>query len=115
MAEQAGTILSEAIGIETVMDGADMSAKILTLAAGQRVPWHYHSTITDVILCLEGPMVVETRAPRARHQLQPTEQCTVPPMTAHCVHGLDDGPCRYLVLQGVGQYDFVEVGRRPGP
>ena len=111
MAEQAH--LPEAIHTEMIMETADMRARILSLAAGQHVPWHYHSTITDVIICLEGPMVVETRAPRARHQLQATEQCTVPPMTAHYVHGLDDGPCRYLVLQGVGTYDFVAVGRRP--
>ena len=111
MAEQDH--LPETIRTEMIMESADMRAQILSLAAGQHVPWHYHSTITDVIICLEGPMVVETRAPRARHQLQPTEQCAVPPMTAHYVHGLDDGPCRYLVLQGVGKYDFVAVGRRP--
>ena len=114
MMEQTRAHLSETIGTEMIMESADMRAQILTLAAGQHVPWHYHSTITDVIVCLEGPMIVETRAPRARHQLQPTEQCSIPPKTAHCVHGLDDGPCRYLVLQGVGRYDYVEVGRRSG-
>ena len=95
---------------ETVMDGADMRAKVYTLAAGQRIPWHYHSKIADVFFCLEGPMVVETRAPRATHLLRAGERCTVPPMTAHCVHGPDDGPCKYLILQGVGEYDNHAVG-----
>ena len=100
----------EGIGRETVMEGADMRARILTLAAGQEVPWHYHSTIADVMVCLKGTTVVETRAPRAMHVLHPGEVCTVPPMTAHRVHGLDDGPCRYFILQGVGDYDNHAVG-----
>jgi quercetin dioxygenase-like cupin family protein len=96
--------------IERVMDGADMRASILTLAAGECVPWHYHSSITDSFVCLEGPMVVETRAPRAHHVLRPGERCSVPPKTAHYVHGEADGACKFMVLQGVGEYDNVLVG-----
>jgi quercetin dioxygenase-like cupin family protein len=98
-------ILAEDIECETVMEGADMCATILTLGPGQRFPWHYHSTITDVIICLDGPVVVETRAPDATHVLHPGERCAVPPMTAHCVHGKNAEQCRYLIIQGVGEYD----------
>ena len=48
-------------GRETVAEGADLRVVVLTLDQGQYVPWHYHSTITDSFVCLEGPMVVETR------------------------------------------------------
>jgi hypothetical protein len=34
----------------------------------------------------------------------------VPPKTAHYVRGENDGPCRFLIVQGVGVYDFVPVG-----
>jgi len=27
------------------------------------------------------------------------------------VHGEADGPCKFLIVQGVGVYDFVPVGR----
>ncbi len=97
-------------GYERVMEGADMRASVLTLTAGQCVPWHYHSEISDSFVCLEGPMVVETRAPRAVHELRPGERCAVPPNTAHYVHGKDGGPCKFLLLQGVGVYDNVAVG-----
>jgi quercetin dioxygenase-like cupin family protein len=97
-------------GYETVMEGADMRAVVLTLDRGQNVPWHYHSTITDSFVCLRGPMVVETRAPRAAHVLQPGDRCVVPPMTAHYVHGQEDGPCQFMILQGTGDYDNVLVG-----
>lgn len=100
----------EIAGRETVAEGKDLRVLILTLAAGQCVPWHYHSEIADSFVCLEGPMVVETRAPRATHVLEPGQRCTVPAKTAHYVHGLNDGPCKFLIVQGVGVYDFVPVG-----
>lgn len=97
-------------GYETVMEGADMQALLLTLAAGQSVPWHYHTEIAERFFCLDGPMIVETRAPRALHELKTGESCAVTAKTAHRVHGKDNGPCRYLLLQGVGVYDNMPVG-----
>ena len=97
-------------GQEVVAEGADLQVQVLTLGAGQAVPWHYHSEITDSFVCLEGTLVVETRAPRATHVLAPGERCAVSPKTAHYVHGEDGGPCKFLLVQGVGVYDFVPVG-----
>ena len=95
---------------ELVAEGADLRVQVLSLAAGQRVPWHYHSEISDSFVCLEGPMVVETRAPRRVCRLLPGERFAVPPKTAHYVHGEADGPCKFLIVQGIGVYDFVPVG-----
>ena len=95
---------------ETVMEGEDMRVRVLTLDEGQCIPWHYHSEITDSFVCLEGPMVIETRAPRAEYVLGPGERCEVPPKVAHYVHGLDDGPFKFLIVQGVGVYDNIAVG-----
>ena len=106
---QTGMTLDVA-GYETVMEGEDMRAIVLTLDRGQAVPWHYHSTTTDSFICLKGPMVVETRGSQNTYVLNAGERCAVPPMTAHHVHGLDDGPCQFMVLQGAGVYDNVLVG-----
>ncbi len=89
-----------------------MRAVMLTLAAGQSVPWRYHSAITDSFVCLEGPMGVETRAPRATRVLNLGEGCAVPPMTAHRVHGKDDRPGKIMIIQGIGDYGNVGVGGR---
>jgi quercetin dioxygenase-like cupin family protein len=97
-------------GYERVMEGSDMRATVLTLDQGQCVPWHYHSDIIDRFFCLEGPMVVETRAPRQLHEMQAGETCAIPARTAHFVQGKNGGPCRFLLLQGVGTYDNVAVG-----
>jgi quercetin dioxygenase-like cupin family protein len=95
---------------ELVAEGADLRVQVLTLGPGQCVPWHYHTEITDHMVCLEGPMVVETRAPRRDYRLAAGQRCTVPPKTAHYVHGDKDGPCKFLIVQGVGIYDFVAIG-----
>jgi quercetin dioxygenase-like cupin family protein len=35
-----------------------LKVQILTLAAGEEIPWHSHSIIDDDFFCMEGPMVV---------------------------------------------------------
>lgn len=55
-------------------------------------------------------MVVETRAPCAVNELETGESYAVPPKTAHYIHAKDNGPCRFLLLQGVGVYDNMPVG-----
>ena len=97
-------------GRELVAEGTDLRVQVLTLASRQCVPWHYHTEISDSFVSLEGPVVVETRAPRHVYRLAPGERCAVPPKTAHYVHGEADGPCKFLIVQGVGVYDFVAVG-----
>src|SRR5260221_8833287 len=79
-------------GRELVAEGADLRVQVLTLAAGQCVPWHYHSEISDSFVCLEGPMVVETRAPRRVYRLLPGERCAVPPKRAHYGQRLTSHP-----------------------
>ena len=38
-------------GHELVAEGADLRVQVLTLAAGQCVPWHYHTEISDSFVC----------------------------------------------------------------
>jgi quercetin dioxygenase-like cupin family protein len=83
---------------------------VLTLAAGQQVPWHWHTNICDTFFCMVGPMMIETRAPREIIELKPGETHVVPAKRAHRVTGKNDGPCKFGVLQGVGLYDFNPVG-----
>ncbi len=101
---------------EMVAETPQLRAVILTLAAGQFVPWHYHSEITDTFFCLEGPMVVETQGGRKQTELAVGERYDVPRRTAHYVHGKDGGRCRFLIVQGIGTYDNVpvEASRKSG-
>ena len=95
---------------ETVAEVPGLRVRILTLAEGQCVPWHYHSEITDTFFCMEGPLWVQTRAPRADYVLQPGETCAVPAKVAHYVSGVDHRPAKFMIVQGEGTYDYVAVG-----
>ena len=92
---------------ELVAEAAGLRVQILTLAAGQCVPWHLHSNIADTFVCLDGPMAVRTREPAGETVLRPGETCAVPARVPHYVSGTNGGPCRFLIVQGVGKYDFV--------
>ena len=95
---------------ETVAEVPGLRVRMLTLGQGQCVPWHYHTTITDTFFCMQGPLRVETRAPRVVYILQPGETCAVPPKTAHYVSGVDHAPAKFMIVQGEGAYDHVAVG-----
>lgn len=85
---------------------------MLSLSGEQSVPWHYHNHVTDTFFCMDGPMIVETRSPDARHVLRAGNTLSVPPGVPHFVVG-DGGACRFMIVQGVGEYDYVPLDPRP--
>ncbi|MBK5103921.1 MAG: cupin domain-containing protein [Burkholderiales bacterium] len=94
--------------ISVIAKGADVLVREYELGPGEFVPWHHHTAVTDHFYCLEGTVLIETRAPAARRELSPGESVTVTPPTAHHVSGASGSPCRFLLIQGVGRYDFVK-------
>lgn len=92
---------------ELVAESDGLRVQILTIGPGQCVPWHFHSRITDTFFCLDGPMVVTTRSPEGERVLHPGDNCAVPPGQPHLVSGQDGGRCRFVIVQGVGAYDFI--------
>jgi len=93
--------------IHVVAKGADMLVREYTLDPGEKIPWHRHSEVSDYYYGLEGRVVVETREPAARHELGAGQAATVTPPTVHQVSNPAKSPCRFLLIQGVGRYDFV--------
>jgi quercetin dioxygenase-like cupin family protein len=91
------------------MVGNDMQARLFTLAAGEAIPWHAHTAVTDWYFVLEGALSIETRAPGERRVLRVGAHHRTPPKTAHLISNGADGDTRFLLLQGVGAYDFVRV------
>jgi quercetin dioxygenase-like cupin family protein len=102
------------VDYEVFAETPDLRMVAITLGPGQEVPWHWHSNVSDRFFCLQGPMVIETRAPREVFELAPGETCIVPAKRAHRVTGKNDGPCKFGVLQGVGTYDYNPVGETKG-
>lgn len=100
--------LYQAKKISVIAKGADVLVREYVLGPGEFIPWHHHTQVTDHYYSLEGIVLIETRAPAARRELNPGESATVTPPTAHHVSNSSGKPCRFLLIQGVGQYDFVK-------
>ena len=95
--------------IHVVAKGADVLVREYTLDPGEAIPWHRHSAVSDYYYGLEGMVVIETRNPAARHEVSVGQFATVTPPTVHHVSNPGAQPCRFLLIQGVGKYDFVKV------
>lgn len=93
----------------TIAEAPNLRVRLLTLAQGECVPWHYHTAITDTFFCMQGPLKVTTRDPDDVHVLEAGGTLAVGPGTAHQVEGVDGGRCRFMIVQGVGPYDYVPV------
>ena len=81
----------------------------LTLSARQRVPWHYHSRVQDTFYVLQGSIRLFLREPKEEQRLGPGETHSVRPGRPHLVVNGGEGSATFLVLQGIGEYDFVPL------
>jgi mannose-6-phosphate isomerase-like protein (cupin superfamily) len=81
----------------------------LQISTTQKVPWHFHTNIQDTFYVIEGRIRIFLREPKEEVGLGPAETYTVRPGRPHLV--INDGDCSatFLLLQGIGEYDFVPV------
>ena len=79
------------------------------LAPGDSLAWHHHSEVTDRFYCLEGTIEVALRDPAETRRLHPGDTLTIPPGIVHRSANAAAGVSRYLLVQGVGRYDFVKA------
>ena len=95
--------------IRVIAKGADVLVREYVLDPGEAIPWHRHSEVSDYYYGLDGTVVIETRAPAARYEVGVGRSATVTPPTVHHVSNPAARPCRFLLIKGVGKYDFVRT------
>ena len=81
----------------------------LQISPTQQVPWHYHTNIQDTFYVLEGELRLSLREPKEDVRLRPGETYAVRPGRAHLVTNAGTSSATFLVLQGIGDYDYVTV------
>lgn len=81
----------------------------LQISPSQKVPWHYHNHIQDTFYVLQGHLRVFLRDPKEEVRLGPGETYTVKRGRPHLVTNAGDTSATFLVLQGIGEYDFVPL------
>jgi quercetin dioxygenase-like cupin family protein len=81
----------------------------LQISAKQKVPWHYHSNVQDTFYVLAGELRIFLREPKEEVRLKPGETYSVKPRRPHLVTNGGTTSATFLVLQGIGEYDFVPL------
>ncbi len=73
------------------------------------MPWPYHSNIRDTFYVIEGHLRIFLREPKEEVRLGPGDTYPVEPRRPHLVTNGGDCSTTFLVLQGVGEYDYVPL------
>src|SRR5229473_4755545 len=81
----------------------------LKISPTQKVPWHCHSNVQDTFYVLEGQIRLFLRDPKEEVRLVPGETYAVRPQRPHLVINGGESAATFLVLQGIGEYDFVPL------
>ena len=84
----------------------------IQISPAQKVPWHFHSTVSDTFYVLEGSLRIFLQEPKEEVRLAVGQSYVVPPRRPHLVTNPGQGSATFLILQGVGEYDFVPLLER---
>ena len=94
--------------IEVVAKGVDVQVRVFTLAPGEVIPWHRHSESTDHYFVLRGALTINTRKPDAERILDIGGRYKITPGAEHLISNRGAVDCQFLLVQGVGGYDFIK-------
>lgn len=81
----------------------------LQLSATQKVPWHYHNKVSDTFYVLSGYLRIFLQDPKEEIRLAPGESFRARAGRPHLVTNGGNTSVNFLVLQGVGEYDYVPL------
>jgi quercetin dioxygenase-like cupin family protein len=81
----------------------------LQLSPTQKVPWHFHSNISDTFYVLEGEMRLFLQDPKQEVRLKPGESFVAVAGRPHLVTNAGQTSLTFLIMQGVGEYDYVPL------
>ena len=84
----------------------DVLVRIMEMDKGSATDWHRHTQVADFFVCLNGAVQIETRQPEGKTRLLPGDHTQVAAGQVHRVVNVDHEKSEYLLVQGVGAYDF---------
>jgi|SRR3989338_5102628 len=95
---------------EVLIKTDNVSVRIMELGEGEALPWHHHSEVVDYIFALDGEIEIQLRSPDEKVALTPGGRCEVSTGRVHRVVNMCQKKTKYLLIQGVGKYDFNRAG-----
>jgi quercetin dioxygenase-like cupin family protein len=94
---------------EIIAKTEDLQVRIMVLASREIAAWHYHTQVTDDIFCLSGSIVVRMQEPNEEIRLSPGDRVRIGTGRIHQLENLAEAESTYLLVQGIGNYDFNVV------
>lgn len=84
----------------------DFRISEIRIGPTQEVPWHFHTNVRDSFLVLEGNIRITMQQPDEEVLLAQSDIFQVQPARPHRVTNPGQKPAVFLLLQGVGEFDF---------
>ena len=81
----------------------------LQISPTQQVPWHCHTNVQDTFYVIAGSIRIFLRDPKEQVRLGPGETYSVAPRRPHLVTNGGESSATFLILQGIGEYDYVPL------
>lgn len=81
----------------------------MQIGPAQTIPWHTHTQTQDTFYVLAGTIRVFAREPEEEVCLTVGKTYSVRPRRPHFVANAGDSSAVFLVLQGMGEHDFVPL------
>ena len=91
---------------ELIVEAPGVRVAEITLAPHTNTPPHVHSEVPEVCYCLEGELTCEANGEPAA-VLRPGRRKRFDAGVGHRLRNGGDVPCRFLLVHGVGRFDFV--------
>jgi len=93
---------------EIVLETENTKVRVIELSANVKAPWHHHTEVTDNFFCLHGNIEIHIKNPDQVIPLKSGGRCKIEAETVHRVVNNTKEQAKYLLVQGVGKYDFIE-------
>jgi quercetin dioxygenase-like cupin family protein len=81
----------------------------LQISPTQKVPWHFHNHVDDTFYVVEGNIRLFLRNPEEDVRLAPGASYCVKAGRPHLVTNDGNTSATFLILQGIGEYDYVPL------
>ncbi|SEA75824.1 hypothetical protein SAMN05660420_03101 [Desulfuromusa kysingii] len=93
---------------EIIIQTEDVKVRVIELHPKEEGPFHFHTEIIDNMFGISGEITVSMRKPIEKVILKPGVHCKIEQGRSHKVmNNLNNESSKYLLVQGVGQYDFI--------
>ena len=81
----------------------------MQIGPAQTIPWHHHTQAQDTFYLLSGSIRIRMGEPDEQVVLAPGQSCTISTQRPHSVENAGGTSAVFLILQGIGEHDFVAV------